>query len=173
MPDRFKGDTPANYFSRFKRVLKAATKDGYYRTNPCEDVAAKKNPSPSLKENLEIDEYLCLLNTPFFNQEITEGFIFGCYTGLRYVDVSSLTWDDIRGGKLVTRIIQAKTGLPVTLTLHPIAGNVLAVLSGHSFPATLIFIYLQAATIIAAIIHRFMYNNYKTHYAICLPQTLN
>ena len=32
--DRFKGDTPANYFSRFKRIIKAATKDGYYRYNP-------------------------------------------------------------------------------------------------------------------------------------------
>ena len=118
--DRFKGDTPANYFARFKRVLRAATKDGYYRTNPCDDVAAKKNPSANLKENLETYEYLTLINTPFFNQEITEGFIFCCYTGLRYVDVSSLTWEQIKGSKLATRIIQAKTGLPVTLTLHPI-----------------------------------------------------
>jgi hypothetical protein len=34
--DRFSGDTPANYFARFKWVMKAATKDGYYRYNPAE-----------------------------------------------------------------------------------------------------------------------------------------
>jgi integrase len=40
---------------------------------------------------------------------------------LRWVDVKKLEWKDIRGNVLTTRIIQAKTGQPVTLTLHPIA----------------------------------------------------
>ena len=123
--DKFQGDTPANYFARFKRCMKAATKDGYYRLSPCEDVKSKINPSPTLKENLEVDEYLALLNTPYFNQDITEGFIFCCYTGLRYVDAESLDWEHIKADKLVTRIIQAKTGLPITLTLHPIAQAIL------------------------------------------------
>ncbi len=123
--DNFKGDTPANYFSRFKRMMKAATKDGYYRVNPCEDVAAKTKPSPALKEHLEVEEYMALLQTPYFNEEVKEAFIFCCYTGLRFVDVNSLTWEQIRPTKLVTRIIQAKTGLPVTLTLHPIALDII------------------------------------------------
>ena len=63
-----------------------------------------------MKENLEVDEYLALLNTHYFNQDITEDFIFCCYTGLRYVDAESLVWEHIKTDKLVTRIIQAKTG---------------------------------------------------------------
>jgi len=119
------GEIPANYFSRFKAVMKAATKDGYYRYNPCDGIAAKKNPRKKLKENLEVEEYLLLLKTPYFNQEIKEGFIFCCYTGLRFVDVAALRWQDIKDGKLTSRIIQAKTGEPVVLTLHPIARAIL------------------------------------------------
>jgi integrase len=74
---------------------------------------------------LEVEEYLMLLNTPFFNEEVQAAFIFCCYTGLRWVDVKKLEWKDIKNGILTTRIIQAKTGEPVTLTLHPIAESIL------------------------------------------------
>jgi integrase len=123
--DRLTGETPANYYARFKWVVNAATKDRYFHTNPTEDVSAKPNPSIKLKENLETDEYLQLLNTPCHNQEVKAAFIFSCYTGLRWVDVKNLEWKDIKNGILTTRIIQAKTGRPVTLTLHEIARNIL------------------------------------------------
>jgi integrase len=123
--DKFTGDTPANYYARFKWVVKAATKDGYFRYNPSEDVKTKSNPSKSIKSNLEVDEYLQLLDTPCLNENVKDGFIFSCYTGLRYVDAFELKWEDIKGEILFTRIIQAKTGKPVTLTLHPIAKQIL------------------------------------------------
>jgi integrase len=88
-------------------------------------VFAKSNPSVKMKENLEVDEYLMLLNTPCLNEEVKAAFIFSCYTGLRWVDVKKLEWKDIRDGILTTRIIQAKTGKPVTLTLHSIAKEIL------------------------------------------------
>jgi len=119
--DKFTGETPANYFSEFKKVIRAATKDSYWRNNPVEGVNSKTNPSKSLKENLEADEYIKLLNTPCLNVTVKDAFIFSCYTGLRFVDIKLLDWQDIKEGRLTTRIIQHKTGLPVTLTLHPIA----------------------------------------------------
>ncbi len=42
---RVSGETPADYFMRFKRMIRAATKDGFFRSNPAEDVAAKAKPS--------------------------------------------------------------------------------------------------------------------------------
>jgi len=57
------------------------------------------------------------------------------YTGLRFVDVKLLDWNDLKGGQLTARIIQHKTGLPVVLTLHPIALSILEKrrkLSGHA-----------------------------------------
>ncbi|SFE40516.1 Integrase [Chitinophaga sp. CF118] len=119
--DTLTGETPANYYARFKWVVKAATKDGYYRINPTEDIPALKNASIALKEHLEAEEYISLLNTPCFNQQVKLAFLFSCYTGLRWVDVKRLEWKDIQGAILITRIIQKKTGKPVTLTLHPIS----------------------------------------------------
>jgi integrase len=123
--DKYTGETPGNYYSRFKWVVTAAGSDGYFQKNPTEKVNSKSNPSSKLKENLEVDEYLNLLNTPCLNEEVKAAFIFCCYTGLRWVDVKKLEWKDIRGNVLTTRIIQAKTGQPVTLTLHQIAKDII------------------------------------------------
>ena len=124
--DKYTGETPGGYYARFKWVVNAAKSDGYFQANPTEKVFAKSNPSKKLKENLEVDEYLKLLNTPCLNEEVKAAFIFSCYTGLRWVDVQKMQWKDITGNILTTRIIQAKTGRPVTLTLHSIAQEILA-----------------------------------------------
>jgi integrase len=123
--DKFTGETPGGYYSRFKWVVNAAESDGYFQKNPTASVFAKSNPSARLKENLEVDEYLKLLQTPCLNEELKSAFIFCCYTGLRWVDVKVLKYLDIRGNVLTTRIIQAKTGFPVTLTLHSIASAII------------------------------------------------
>jgi hypothetical protein len=130
--NKFTGETPANYFLEFKKVIRAATKAGYWRCNPVEDLKAKTNASKRLKENLEAEEYLKLLQTPSHNQEVKDAFLFSCYTGLRFVDVKSLKWADMKANRLTTRIIQHKTGKPVVLTLHPIALSILEVRRNHA-----------------------------------------
>jgi integrase len=123
--DKFNGDTPMNYFSEFKRMVKAATKQGYFRDNPAEDVKAKPGKRCKLKEHLEVEEYLQLLKTPCRNEEVREAFIVCCYTGLRWVDTEPLSWSDIGTDTVKTRLIQAKTGLPVVITMHPVAKAIL------------------------------------------------
>ena len=90
--DKFNGSTPLNYFNRFKQMLKAATKEGYFRMNPAGDVAARSNKNFKRKENLEAAEYILLLKTPCVNEEVQEAFIFCCYTGIRWCDVKPLCW---------------------------------------------------------------------------------
>src|SRR6202035_86906 len=123
--DRFNGDTPMNYFSEFKRMIKAATKQGYFRINPADDVKAKTGKNRRLKEHLEVEEYLQLLKTPCLNEEVREAFILCCYTGLRWADVKHLGWSDLGRDTIRTRLIQVKTGLPVVITMHPIAKAIL------------------------------------------------
>ena len=100
--------------------MKYATKEGYFRISPSEEIAAKGNKNKIAKEHLESDEYFKLLQTPFFNEEIKEAFIFCCYTGLRYCDIRILNWEHIKGSTLTTTIIQEKTGEPLKITLHPL-----------------------------------------------------
>ena len=109
----YNGLTPLNYFSRFKEVICAATKNKYFLNNPIEGVKVKSNPSTALKEILEVEDYLALLNTPCFNEEVRAAFIFSLYTGLRCVDMKILSLADINGDLLITTIIQKKTGQPV------------------------------------------------------------
>lgn len=105
--------------------MDAATKDGYFRQNPTDDIAAVGNPSTALKEILEIEDYLALLRTPHSNHQVKLAFLFSCYTGLRWIDVKRLQWKEIADGVLTTRIIQKKTGRPVLITLHEIAQRIL------------------------------------------------
>ncbi len=123
--NKYNGETPQNYYSRFKCTIAAATIDKYFLINPTEHVKSKCNPTLRLKENLETDEYVQLLLTPCLNEEVKAAFLFSCYTGLRWVDVKKMQWDDLKGNTLTTRMIQAKTGQPVVLTLHPIAKSYL------------------------------------------------
>jgi integrase len=123
--DNLTGETPANYFARFKWVVDAAKADGYFLISPTEKVAAVGNPSIALKEVLEVEDYLALLRTPYQNQQVKLAFLFSCYTALRFIDVKRLRWRDIADGVLTTRIIQKKTGRPVTITLHAVALRIL------------------------------------------------
>jgi integrase len=122
---KYTGATPLNYFSNFKQVVRTATTNNYWRHSPVGAVQARSNPSSKMKENLEANEYINLIGTPCLNEEVKEGFIFSCYTGLRFVDAKRLQWQDIKDNQLTTRIIQKKTGFPVVLTLHPIAMAIL------------------------------------------------
>jgi integrase len=123
--DSLTGKTPLDYFNAFKRVIKAATKGGYFRQNPVDDLHGKTNASKRLKDFLEPDELVAFVDNPAYNPEIKAAFIVSCYTGLRWCDIKGLSWSQIKqtrkGFILVTRIIQAKTGKPVELTLHPLA----------------------------------------------------
>ncbi len=101
------------------------TKEGYFMIHPAEDVLSKTNASKKLKDFLEAEEYISLIQTPIANKEVRDAFILSCYKGLRWCDVKELYWDQIQEKKLVTTIVQKKTGRPVELTLHPISQKIL------------------------------------------------
>ena len=114
------GETPANYFSRFKRVLEAATKNAYFKRSPASDLASISKSNKRVKEILEADEYKKLMNTPCINYEVKKAFVFSLYTGFRWVDVKLLRWENVKTTNIV-KIRQEKTGEMLDLPLHSIA----------------------------------------------------
>lgn len=114
--DNLNGETPADYFMRFKRVLRAATKEGYFRANPAEEVKTKAHPSGQ-KDILEASEYVKLMKFPCSNQEVKRAAIFSLYTGLRWCDVTPLTWADVKQNSILLKA-QKKTGFRVEVPLH-------------------------------------------------------
>jgi integrase/recombinase XerD len=120
---KYHGETPSGYFMRFKRVLKKATKDGYFRHNPTEEIPAKVGGGKKLKEILNAEEYSKLMSTPCLNHEVKKAFVFSLYTGLRWVDVKSLSWSMIKIDSVY--IVQNKTKIPLEVPLHSIAKSTL------------------------------------------------
>ena len=108
---------------RFKRVIKAASKDGYFRNNPTEDVFAKSNKNKKIKEILSADEYHQLINTNCANYEVKKAFVFSLYTGLRWADVKPLRWENIKPASIVLK--QIKTEVPLEVPLHDIVLHLL------------------------------------------------
>lgn len=109
------GETPQNYFIRFKRVLNKAYREGLI--NPMEydkikTLSIKRKANRALrKEILTIDEIRALKHTPCGNEEVKKAFIFACFTGLGEAEIRKLTWDRIQKGKL--RIFREKTEEPI------------------------------------------------------------
>lgn len=128
----FKGETPANYFARFKKILRQATKDDYFAKDPADGIGSKSNPSTP-KEILHANEYNALFYAPCPNQEVKRAFIFCLYTGLRFVDAKAITYAAIDGDTL--RFSQKKGGHPVPVPLHPVA----KVVAGEGHPSEKLF----------------------------------
>jgi integrase len=108
-----------NYFSRFKKMMRAAKKAGYFQENPAEDVAAKKGRENKLKDILTPEEFDILAMTVCPNPYISQAFLFCMLTGIRGESARALTWGDIYQAEQYMSVIQGKTGNKVDVPLLP------------------------------------------------------
>lgn len=106
-------------------TLNKAIEENYLTENPCDKVKKALLPKPkqSKREFLEVDELKRLLNTPFpetrSKGELKEAFLFACFCGLRFSDLSTLTLSEIRedkNGKFLEKVMK-KTGEEVKVYL--------------------------------------------------------
>ncbi len=115
LEDTLNGETPANYFKKFKRVLNYAVKQKVLSSNPAQDISAKRNESIK-KDILTFDEIKLLAGTQLTNEQVKKAFLFCCYTGLRFCDIVKLHWKNIQGDMI--NILQQKTSKPVSINIH-------------------------------------------------------
>ncbi|MFB6456958.1 tyrosine-type recombinase/integrase [Chitinophaga sp. Hz27] len=116
--DTLNGETPGDYFMRFKRVLAAATDENYYAKSPAAGISIKQHPS-EIKDTLTVDEYKRLVNSHCTNHEVKKAAITSMYTGLRWCDIDLEGWQV--GETEITLKRQSKTGEPLKVPLHPVA----------------------------------------------------
>jgi site-specific recombinase XerD len=112
-----KGETPHNYFSRFRKVLKAAAKVGLFKESPASGLVFKKSDdSQTLKKQvLFIDELRTLVKTDCGNDEVKRAFLFACQTGLGLAEIKKLKWANIDNLRLITT--REKTSKKVNIKL--------------------------------------------------------
>jgi site-specific recombinase XerD len=125
LKERLNGETPANYFKKFKMVLNQAVKDKIISSNPANGKTIKRNDDDEAiqKDILNFEEIQLLASTPANNEEVKKAFLFSCLTGLRFCDISILKWKNINGQ--VLKIKQQKTSKSVTINLNDSALNLL------------------------------------------------
>lgn len=117
--DTYKGETPANYFSEFKNMLKSAVKAGYFSSNPASEIPSVSNPKTP-KDILTAEEYISILQYPCSNLEVRRAFLFCLYTGMAWVDVKNLKHEMLRDdGMLIYP--RKKSGTPAVVPLHETA----------------------------------------------------
>ncbi|MBO0342415.1 site-specific integrase [Flagellimonas profundi] len=104
------GETAHNYFTRFKKVLKAAKVQGYLNQMPTSDIKfSNPNKDDTLKKQvLDKDELQKLVDTNCGNVAVKKAFLFACFTSLGLAEIRNLKWNNINKGRLITH--RNKTG---------------------------------------------------------------
>ncbi len=114
--------TAKHYFTCFKGCLNDAVKRELIDKNPAKGLTIKfEKKSIERLIDAELEE---LWKTPCEYHDLKNGFIFSCYTGLRFSDILDLRFDDIVNNKI--KVIQNKTLNEVEIPLHKIAKKILS-----------------------------------------------
>lgn len=105
------------------RMLNAAVKEGIMDSNPFYALGRHERIAKQQAERdyLTKEELLAFIEAPTTNETTKRAFLFCCFTGLRYSDVSALTWRNIKqvnNGLVVSIQAMQKTGKQVTIPLN-------------------------------------------------------
>lgn len=108
------------YYDVVAIALNRAFKEGYIKDNPSRRLDTKQRPKPEQSKRvfLTIEELRALKQTPARiyggtterYEAARAAFLFSCFTGLRYSDIVTLKWEDIKtlpdGSKEVIKTMQ-------------------------------------------------------------------
>ncbi len=122
LEDTLKGESPANYFSKFKKILKYGVREKLFTSNPADGITIKKNTIIK-KQILTFEEIQTMAKVSVTNDQVKRAFLFSCLTGLRFCDIIQLKWKNIQNG--IMNLTQQKTGIPVSINLNQSALTIL------------------------------------------------
>lgn len=109
LKSHLKGDTPLNYFNKYKMVIRQAVRDNLMIHNPAEGISL---PGKKVfnKELLSLREISVLAKASSPNREVKRAFLFSLFTGMRWCDIKSLTYDCVDFQEGLLRFKKAGTG---------------------------------------------------------------
>lgn len=117
------------YLAYLKKIVRIAFANGWIEKDPFFNLKFKTKQIE--REYLTKEELTTIINKKFAIprlEQIKDLFLFSCYTGLSYADVSKLCQNDIVigiDGEKWIRIKRIKTGTPSNIPILPIAKNIL------------------------------------------------
>ena len=84
-----------SYFNKFKAALRSAFDDGYLSINYATKIKSF-DQSESQREYLTFEELQSLSKSPCKYEILKRAFIFSCLTGIRWSDINTMTWSEVR-----------------------------------------------------------------------------
>lgn len=123
------GTGAKSIYERFKKVINHAIDEGILTANPCKGVNIKVDESVLRKETLSTDEIKQLFSChpTYVSNDIRRAFLFSLYTGLRFCDVSAITYSMVDYSNRALKVMQMKTQhgvvIPLTDTTMAIIGE--------------------------------------------------
>ncbi|QLE01500.1 site-specific integrase [Galbibacter sp. BG1] len=118
------------YLSYFKKIIRICHANGWIEKDPFYNFKLRTHEIE--KEFLTKQELNKLIDKELSNQrleQVRDVFIFSCFTGLAYIDVTKLTHDDIIlgiDGEQWIKVKRTKTGTISNIPLLPAARNIIA-----------------------------------------------
>jgi integrase/recombinase XerD len=111
LQSRSKGEGAKSVWQRFKKMINYALDHKILTENPCKGVTVNVDDGALVKDVLTADEFEKLVSThyTFESDEIRKAAIFSYYSGLRWCDVSAITFSAIDYQRHTFTIDQAKT----------------------------------------------------------------
>lgn len=131
---KLKGETPYDYFKRFRTVVKKAIEERYLNEDPVSGIKLKKSENKLNKQILTESELRLLANTECGNSEVKRAFLFSCFTGLGEKEIRTLKWSNVVNDRLKTQ--RAKNGREISSKLPLTA---IKLLGEHGSSGTRIF----------------------------------
>lgn len=92
-----------SYFNKFKAGLKRAFEEGYLSINYASKIKSF-NQAESQREYLTFDELQSMAETECKYDMLKRAFLFSCLTGLRWSDINTLVWSEVRDEGDVSRV---------------------------------------------------------------------
>lgn len=118
-----RNNTTNKELKRLKRILEFAVKEGYLSVNPFRLMLKEEKLDYNVLSKQEIDHLLSITFEQPRLTEIRDIFVFQCYTGLSYSDLTTLTKTDITNDVIIKR--RQKTDVQYVIPVLPIAKEIL------------------------------------------------
>lgn len=113
--------TAHSYYTTLRTALNEAVREHLIISNPWNklEITEKIKVPESKRDFLTIEEIRRMINTPFFNEQVRQAYLFSCFCGLRLSDIRKLRWHDISTSdeQWLVSVVMEKTTNPVYIPL--------------------------------------------------------
>jgi integrase/recombinase XerD len=139
LQSKSKGEGAKSYYSRFKKMIKHAYRKRFMKVNILEEVEKKAKGNAAKKDTLTLDEIKTLAATPTESSEVKRAALFSTVTGLAWIDIKGLLWNNIKLDTQQLEIVRSKLKAENNTVTIPLNTTAIKLLDSTGKPGSKVF----------------------------------